>query len=226
MEIVCTIGPATNRRTMIRMLDSLGVKVFRLNLSHTESLDEIDRFVKIIQAETDGKTCLDTIGTSPFGHFDEWALEYSATLGIDQVAISFTQSKEAIQRARELSNSAYIIAKIESAHGVQNKEEIINEADAVLIDRGDLSKSVRMEDIPYYCGEIIRTSKKHNTPVWIATNLLESMVSEPRPTLSEVSDIASLISQDVDGLVLAAETAIGKYPVQCVEFIRGMIERY
>lgn len=226
MDIICTVGPSTKWHSMIRRLEAAGGTVFRLNLSHTEAFDEVKDFVDMIQRKTGGKKCLDTIGSSPFTRFDKWVLEYSADLDIDQVAISFTQGKEAIQKARELSNGAYIVAKIENRLGVENKGEIIEEADAVMIDRGDLSKSFLVQDIPRHCTDIISMSNALKTPVWVATNLLESMISEPRPTLSEVSDIQSLMTQGVAGLVLAGETAIGRYPVECVEVLRQMIERY
>lgn len=236
MEIICTIGPATFSPAMIRMLWCAGVTVFRLNLSHTQDLEEIDRFIRIVTRETDGLICLDTHGmkfcpSTPdnpaFTKFDITALKrFGQRKLIDQVAVSFAQSAEAIHKARNISEGKYTIAKIESKVGIENKEEIITVADAVLIDRGDLSKSVPIEDIPHYCRIIIQACKELKTPVWVATNLLESMVRSPQPTLGEVNDIASLLLQGVDGLVLAAETAIGKHPIQCVEFVRKMAEKY
>lgn len=263
MEIVCTIGPATNSPSMVRMLWCAGVTVFRLNLSHTQTIEEINDFVKMIKFETGEKTCLDTHGMkfcprfpshgiiettcleTPKDHqtyldlrendvnkpqnftkFDIESLKHAKNWGIDQVAVSFAQSADAINEARTLSNVKFIIAKIEDNRGVSNQTEIIAASDAILIDRGDLSKSFPPEDIPRICREIILTCKGMKTPVWIATNLLESMVGSPQPTQAEVNDIATLIMLGVDGLVLAAETAIGNYPIECVQFVRKMIERY
>lgn len=234
MEIVCTIGPATNSPAMIRMLACAGVTVFRLNLSHTQSLEEIDKFIQMIGEETEGKTCLDTHGLkfcqpnqiSPaFTKFDIKAIKHGSGR-VKQVAVSFAQSAKAVIKAKELSEGAYIIAKIESQAGFNFKEEIIEAADAILIDRGDLSRTVPIVEIPRHCRLIIEATKEAKTPVWVATNLLESMMHSPQPTLGEVNDIASLLLQGVDGLVLAGETAIGKYPIQCVEFVRKMTERY
>lgn len=234
VDIICTVGPATSKRSMIRLLECAGVTMFRLNLSHTDCLDEVDRFAEMIATETKGKFCLDTHGIKfrapdapPFTPFDEEALRRGAKLKVGYVALSFTHNKATIRRARELGgNGVQVIAKIEDKVGVENREEIIAEADAILIDRGDLSKSIFIEEVPHCCTDIIRLSKKAQTPIWVATNLLESMVRHPSPTLAEVNDIACLIGQGVDGLVLAAETAIGKYPIQCVEFVRRMTERY
>jgi pyruvate kinase len=233
MEIVCTIGPATFSHSMVRMLWCAGVTVFRLNLSHTQTLNEVGEFIKMVKAETDGKMCLDTHGmkfcsankSEPFfTRFDEEVL--SATQGIDQVAVSFARSAKAVKEARRLSPGAHIVAKLEDCTGLRNRTEVIAEADTVLIDRGDLSRSVPVKEIPKHCREIIRTCEGMKKPVWVATNLLESMVLSPQPTLGEVNDVATLAMLGVDGLVLAAETAIGNYPIQCVEFVREMAEMY
>jgi len=237
MEIVCTIGPATFNPSMIRMLRCAGVTVFRLNLSHTRTLEEIDEFVKMVDIESSAVKCLDTHGMKfrsnhqnapkpPFTIFDDRAMKRGAEISIDQIAVSFAHNEESIQKARELSKAQIIIAKIEDKIGFEHKTRIIDAADIILIDRGDLSRSVPLEEIPRYTREIITTCKGMNTPVWVATNLLESMVNSPTPTTGEVNDIATLIMLGVDGLVLAAETAIGKYPIQCVEFVRNMAEMY
>jgi pyruvate kinase len=235
MEIVCTIGPSTFKSYMIRQLWCAGVTIFRLNLSYVDSLGEIDKFVKIVREETEGKTCLDTHGLKycpvyqkepAFTKFDIVAILHGQKLGVDQVAVSFAQSAEAVKKAKELNNGKFTVAKLESKAGMENKTEIISEADAVLIDRGDLSKSIPITEVPNYCQETILIAKGLNTPVWVATNLLESMVGYPQPTMGEVNDVASLLLLGVDGLVLAAETAIGKYPIKCVEFIQSMTEIY
>lgn len=234
MEIVCTVGPSSLDRSTIRLLGCAGATIFRLNLSYVDLLNEIDDFLDMVKNETKGGHCIDTHGmkyrppgSTPFTIFDENALQYGAERYVSSVAVSFAQDKDAILLARELSyNGTSIIAKIEDRIGLENKMEIVSAADVILIDREDLSKSVPIEDIPFHCSNIIYTCKELETPVWVAANLLESMTTKPQPTLAEVSDIASLLLQGVDGLVLAAETAIGKYPVQCVEFVRKMSERY
>jgi pyruvate kinase len=233
MEIVSTIGPATFKPSMIRMLYCAGVTVFRLNLSHTQTRDEIEEFFDMVNNETQAKICLDTHGSKfstkkghpSFTNFDTNALrKYGETC--HYVAASYAQSADAVKQARMLSCNKNIVAKIESKIGFDNRKEIIKEADTVLIDRGDLSKTVPIEDTPYYCREIIRSCMLAKTPVWVATNLLESMTHSPTPTLGEVNDVASLLNLDIDGLVLAAETAIGKHPIECVQFISKMIERH
>lgn len=231
MEIVVTIGPSTEQVSMFRLLDYAGATVFRLNLSYVNALNHIKDFVNAVKNETNGKACLDLHGAkhrpdgSPsFTSFDIKAMELRA--GFDQVAVSFTRSAEAVIVARDLSQAPCVVAKIECPIGVQNRKAIAEAADVLLIDRGDLCKTIPIEDIPRYCIELIQTAKEAGIPCWIATNLLDSMVREPRPTLSEVHDIAWLIFHGVDGFVLAGETAVGKYPVQATAFIKRMTERY
>ena len=127
-------------------------------------------------------------------------------------------------RIRSLApQGANIIAKIESRVGVRNMDDIIDAADAVLIDRGDLSREVPFEMVPYYQKAIIRHANRWNRPVYVATNLLESMVTARVPTIAESNDIANTLLDGVHGLVLAAETAVGIDPVGSVDMvIRGI----
>ena len=113
----------------------------------------------------------------------------------------------------------YITSKIESKKGLKNLSEILKEADNILIDRGDLSKEIPLHDIPKNQKEIIKKAQKTKTPVYVATNLLESMVTRMEPTRAEVNDVYNTIIDGATGLVLAAETAIGKYPEKCIDMI-------
>ena len=102
-----------------------------------------------------------------------------------------------------------MIAKIESRTGIANMDGIVPAADAVLIDRGDLSREVPIEQIPYYQKAIVRRANRWHRPAYVATNLLESMVTNKLPTVAEANDIANSLLDGVHGLVLAAETAMG-----------------
>ena len=119
-----------------------------------------------------------------------------------------------------------VIAKVECRAGVKNLDAIMAAADAILIDRGDLARDVPIEAIPFMQKEIIARANRAGRPVYVATNLLESMVSKGRPTRAEVNDVINTLLDGADGLVLAAETAIGNYPVECVRMIRSLIEHY
>jgi pyruvate kinase len=152
------------------------------------------------------------------------AIELGARHGIADYALSFAANADDVARIRSLApHGANIIAKIESRVGVRNMSEIIDAADAVLIDRGDLSREVPFELVPYYQKAIIRHANRWNRPVYVATNLLESMVTGRVPTIAESNDIANTLLDGVHGLVLAAETAVGIDPVGSVDMVlRGI----
>ncbi len=116
-------------------------------------------------------------------------------------------------------NKIKITSKIESKKGLKNLKNILKEADNILIDRGDLSKEIPLHLIPEKQKEIILLANKYKTPVYVATNLLESMVTSREPTRAEVNDVYNTLIDGANGLVLAAETAIGKYPLECIQMI-------
>ena len=104
--------------------------------------------------------------------------------------------------------------------------EITDCTDAILIDRGDLSREVPIEQIPFLQCRIVSSVKSRHKPVYVATNLLESMVEWHQPNRAEVNDVVSTLEMGAIGLVLAAETAIGNHPVESVETIRRLIEHF
>jgi len=155
------------------------------------------------------------------------AIEIGARHGITHYALSFASNAEDVTRLRSLAPSgAHIIAKIESREGVRNMDEIIDAADAVLIDRGDLSHEIALEHVPFYQKAIARRANRWNRPVYVATNLLESMVTSNVPTIAEANDIANTLLDGVHGLVLAAETAVGIDPVGSVDMVLRAIRAF
>ena len=160
------------------------------------------------------------IKLAPYTNKDIEAFNLANELKIENVALSFASSGNDIKRLRKFFDYPInIIAKIESKKGIKNLKNILNEANAILIDRGDLSREVSIERIPELQKKIINSSKKNKKPVYVATNLLESMVVKREPTRAEVNDIYNTLIDGANGLVLAAETAIGKYPRECIEMI-------
>ncbi len=158
---------------------------------------------------------------------DVKALAIGRDLGISHFALSFANSGEDVLEIRtHVGNDAFVISKIESRGGVQNLEEIASHSDALLIDRGDLSRQVPIELLPQAQKSLIKRGNAANTPVYVATNLLESMVSSSTPTRAEVNDIHNTLADGADGLVLAAETAIGRYPIRCASMINKVIRGY
>jgi pyruvate kinase len=163
----------------------------------------------------------------PLSIKDHEAVELGARMGIEHVALSFANSADDVGMLRTIAGSnAYVIAKIESRAGVKAMESIIGAADAVLIDRGDLSREIPFEHVPIYQKEIIRRANGANTPAFVATNLLESMITNRRPTIAEANDIINTLFDGAHGLVLAAETAVGQHPLQSVDMVLRVIQAF
>ncbi len=158
---------------------------------------------------------------------DERAIEIGRRLGIRSFALSFANNPGDVDVFRSrIGDDATLITKIESIRGIKNLIEITDRADAVLIDRGDLSREVPIEQIPFLQRRIVSSVKSRHKPVYVATNLLESMVEWHQPTRAEVNDVVSTLEMGATGLVLAAETAIGGHPVAAVETIRRLINHF
>ena len=117
------------------------------------------------------------------------------------------------------------IYKIETSQALNNFKSLKKISNDFLIDRGDLSKEITIEKIPYAQRKIFKTKKTKNN-IYIATNLLESMIEKPFPTRAEANDIYNAIEMGAAGLVLAAETAVGKYPENCLDFLKKIIRQF
>jgi pyruvate kinase len=158
---------------------------------------------------------------------DMAAIEVGARLGIEHYALSFASSAADVRMMRGLTpKGSYIISKIESRAGVRDMSDIIDATDAVLVDRGDLSREIPVEYVPFYQKVIIRQANRANRPVFVATNLLESMVTNRRPTIAEVNDISNTLLDGANGLVLAAETAIGVDPLATVDVVKRSLKAF
>ena len=167
------------------------------------------------------------LALEPLTPKDQRAVALARRLGIRFYSFSFCSSAEAVRKLRELAGpDSVILSKIENRPALLHLDEIAAESDALLIDRGDLSRSVPLEELPAIQKRVISRAVQKTIPVYVATNLLESMVELPYPTRAEVNDIANTLLDGATGLVLAAETAIGKYPVECVRMTMGLVRRY
>lgn len=158
---------------------------------------------------------------------DVEAVKIGRQYGVDHYALSFANSAADVNQLRDLVGpDATIISKIESKRGVRNIDAILAATDEILIDRGDLSREVPLENLPLLQKAIIRKANINRVPVHVATNLLESMIVNRKPTRAEMNDIMNTLLDGADGLVLAAETAIGSHPVGAVDIVLGVIECY
>lgn len=151
-------------------------------------------------------------------------LEAALGMGVDYIGLSFVQNPEDVLIAKYLiQNRAAIISKIEKPSALEHLEEIIRLSDGVMIARGDLGVELPPEKVPLLQKRIISVCRKANKPVIVATQMLESMVVNPTPTRAEVSDVANAVFDAVDAVMLSAETAAGKYPVEAVRLMDKII---
>jgi pyruvate kinase len=158
---------------------------------------------------------------------DEQDLRVGLDLGVDLVALSFVQNADDMRRAQAVLHGAGrevpLIAKIERPAAVDNLESILEVASGLMVARGDLGLEMPLEQVPRIQKHIIRRSRASGIPVILATQVLESMRLEPRPTRAEVSDAANAVDDGADAIMLAGETAAGRYPLQAVETLDAVI---
>jgi len=152
------------------------------------------------------------------------AVRYGLREDISYIAISYVRSGADVDSVREITeNRMRIISKVENRSALLNLDEIIEKSDFLLLDRGDLSKEVPSEKVPFIQRYILKKCRISNKGVFVATNLLESMILNRKPTKAEVQDITSAVLDGVYGLTLSAETAIGKHPVRCINTMDRVI---
>ncbi len=149
------------------------------------------------------------------------AIEFSKENDIEFLALSFTRDVDDVKNLKNKigSGSQAIIAKIENHEGVKDIDAILEEADAIMVARGDLGVEIEYEKVPLIQKDIIRRCNQRGKIVITATQMLESMVKNPTPTRAEASDVANAILDGSDAVMTSEETSIGKYPVECVEMM-------
>lgn len=157
---------------------------------------------------------------------DEKCIKLGLTLGIKNFALSFTNSTTDIKKFQKILPTQNKIFKIETNNAVKNIDLFFKKEKNFLIDRGDLSKSTGIEKIPVIQRNILKKSKKYGAKIAVATNFLESMIENSYPTRAEVNDIYNTIEMGAKFLVLAAETAIGKYPKDCIILLKKIIKEF
>lgn len=159
--------------------------------------------------------------------FDKKSIKFALSRGCTEIYASFISNPEQVLEIRKLINpNVKLISKIETALGVANVEEIIEISDEILIDRGDLSREISIATIPIAVLRIIEIANKKGKPVNIATNVLDSMMTSFIPSRAEISDIYSNLSAGVNGIVLAAEVAIGNNPVSSTALLKYIIDLF
>jgi pyruvate kinase len=154
-------------------------------------------------------------------------LEFALKNGVDAIAVSFVRTAEDVrlvrQRVAALGGETWIIAKLEKPQAIEHLDAILNAADAIMVARGDLGVEVPPEQVPAIQKHILRRAAEYRKPVITATQMLESMIENPRPTRAEVSDVANAVYDGTDAVMLSGESAVGKYPQETVAMMARII---
>jgi pyruvate kinase len=246
-QIVATLGPSSRSREVIKSMLEHQMDVVRLNFSHGTYEDHgeyinatreisrsLDRHIPIIQdlsgPRVDGATGHHFGGESDKSIVTEKDLKdlaFGVESAVDYVAMSYIGSAvdvlEIKEKIKKLGASIPVISKIERQSAVQNIDSIIRESNAIMIARGDLGQAIPIERIPFVEHMIIQKCKSAGKPVIVATEMLFSMVSNPRPTRAEVTDVAYAILSGADAVMLSDETARGKYPLQSIKVMERIV---
>jgi pyruvate kinase len=158
---------------------------------------------------------------------DEEDLIFAIGQGVDTIAVSFVRTADDVRhvkgRLRALNSDAWIIAKLEKPQAIDHLDSILEAADGIMVARGDLGVEVPPEKVPAIQKHMIRRAAEFRKPVITATQMLESMIENPRPTRAEASDVANAIYDGTDAVMLSAETAAGKYPIETVAMMSKIV---
>ncbi|XP_043656560.1 uncharacterized protein LOC122622285 [Drosophila teissieri] len=241
-SIICTIGPSSNQPEVLLELIRAGMRVVRLDLSqgshscHCQAIQAARKAISMYVEETglprSLAIALDTKGPEihPQGipvdlpsisEQDKLDLEFGVDQKVDMIFASLTSDARAPREIRQAlgpsSEHIKIISKIESREGLANVDEIIRESDGIMVALGNLGSKIPLEAVPLAQKSIVAKCNKVGKPVICANQLMNSMITKPRPTRAESSDVANAIFDGCDAVMLSDETAKGKYPAQCVQ---------
>jgi pyruvate kinase len=158
---------------------------------------------------------------------DENDLEFAVKSGVDAIAVSFVRTADDVrlvkQRIADLGADTWVVAKLEKPQAIDNLESILDVTDGVMVARGDLGVEMPPEKVPAIQKHVIRRAAEHRKPVITATQMLESMIENPRPTRAEASDVANAVYDGTDAVMLSAESAAGKYPIEAVKMMAKIV---
>lgn len=165
-----------------------------------------------------------TVSAPAIGKKDEDDLAFAISeLGADYIALSFVRSANDVRHAKTLAGSVPVIAKIERPEALSDLNEIVDAADGIMVARGDLGVELGAERVPLVQKKIIREANERGKLVITATQMLDSMIRNPRPTRAEAADVANAVMDGSDALMLSGETAAGRYPIEALEMMDAII---
>lgn len=168
-----------------------------------------------------------SVSVAALSEKDEADLRWALRKGVDLIALSFVRSAEDITRVHEIMDEegrrTPVIAKLEKPQAIENLDAIIDAFDAFMVARGDLGVELPLEEVPLVQKRIVTAARKWAKPVIVATQMLESMISAPRPTRAEASDVANAVLDGADAVMLSGETSVGAYPVETVATMERII---
>jgi len=239
VQIIATIGPASAKKEVLVEMAKGGMTIARLNFSwgtreehHTylhairAASKEAAIPIRILAAlkgprmQTDSGHTFDK-NMPLLTDEDKEMLLFACTEGIDFISVPFIKNAKDIETVRAFitpnAHKPAMIAKIERREAVENLEEILVVADAVLVGRGDLGSAYPLGEIPFIQDEIIATSRTAGKPAIVATEMLLSMIEKDRPTRAEATDIVHALVSGASGIVLSEESAVGKHPTLAVK---------
>ncbi|MBR0559758.1 pyruvate kinase [Neokomagataea anthophila] len=157
---------------------------------------------------------------------DRKDFDFALSLGVDFVALSFVQRPEDVAEAKKIADGrAWIITKLEKPQAMDALEPIVRESDGLMVARGDLGVELPPEEVPVAQKRIITLARELGRPVIVATQMLESMIESPTPTRAEVSDVSNAVYDGADAVMLSAESAAGKYPLEAVSIMARIVAR-
>lgn len=218
-EILSALAPGDTL-----LLDDGKIRLTTLEANHERALTRVEVGGRLSNRK--GVSLPDT--TVPFSALmpkDRSDLEAALNADIDWVALSFIQRAEDIAEAKKITRGrAGVMAKIEKPQAVHHLPEILELADAIMVARGDLGVEMPLEKVPAIQKQLTRACRRAGKPVIVATQMLESMISNPVPTRAEVSDVATAIYEGADAVMLSAESAAGQFPVEAVSTMNRIAE--
>ncbi|MBE9125122.1 MULTISPECIES: pyruvate kinase [unclassified Coleofasciculus] len=169
-----------------------------------------------------------SISTPPLTEKDLEDLEFGLSQDVDYIALSFVREAADLEKVRDIvkrsGKPTHVVAKVERHEAVEAMDDIVQAADVIMVARGDLGVEMLLEQVPQIQKSLIDTCRNHLKPVITATQMLESMIQNPRPTRAEVSDVANAILEGTDAIMLSGETSVGRYPVETVRTMARIAE--